>query len=143
MPIEIVVFDKQHYLAARDLWERTEGVGLSEADERGAIEAFLERNLGLSFAAMDGERLVGTILVGHDGRRGLIHHLAAAESARRRGIGARLVRAGLEALAGSGIRKCHLLVFAHNAAGRLFWQAIGAEHRETLAIYSLSTAPAP
>ena len=44
-----------------------------------------------------------------------------------------------EALASAGIQKCHLLVFHDNAAGRAFWERIGAERRTTLEIFSLPT----
>jgi putative acetyltransferase len=139
MSIEIRVFEMSDYLAARALWEVTEGVGLSAADERPGIEQFLARNPGLSLVAVREGRLVGTILVGHDGRRGLIHHLAIALSARRSGLGTRLVREALDGLARAGVQKCHLLVFADNTSGRAFWSAVGAEHRDTLTIYSLPT----
>ena len=139
MTVEIHAFNSRHFNEARNLWEFTEGVGLSEADSQRSIDAFLQRNPGLSFVAVEGEKLVGTILVGHDGRRGLIHHLAVAPACRRRGIGARLVRDGLAALKDAGIQKCHLLVFSNNSRARSFWQALGAEHREALIIYSLPT----
>lgn len=124
--------------AARLLWEGTEGVGLSAADEPAALYSFLQRNPGLSQAAEEAGRLVGTILVGHDGRRGLIHHLAVDPACRRAGLGRALVAAGLAALKAEGIGKCHLMVFTDNAAGRAFWAGIGAEWRSNLELYSLT-----
>lgn len=85
--------------------------------------------------------MTGTILVGHDGRRGLIHHLAVATDQRRSGLGRRLVAAGLAALRAQGIDKCHLMVFANNAEGAAFWTGIGATRRSELDLYSLATAP--
>ena len=64
---------------------------LSAADGRAEIASFLARNPGFSQVALEGGKLVATILVGHDGRRGLIHHLVVAEGARHRGLGRRLV----------------------------------------------------
>ena len=132
-------FEASDYDAARALWERSAGVGLSEADERGAIEAFLVRNPGLSFVAEADGRLAGTVLCGHDGRRGLIHHLVTDAALRRNGIGRALLGHTLDALRVAGIAKCHLLVFADNAAGITFWQAAGAVRRDELALFSLST----
>jgi predicted N-acetyltransferase YhbS len=86
------------------LWERSEGVGLSAADERAPIDAFLKRNPKLSFVAAAGDELIGTVLCGHDGRRGLIHHLVVAPEHRRRGVGAALLKSGLVALRGAGHR---------------------------------------
>ena len=137
MTEQIVPFEPAHYAAARALWEQTPGVGLSDADEPRAIEQFLMRNPGLSLAAFANGVLVGTVLVGHDGRRGLIHHLAVAAHVQRQGVGRRLVREGMARLRAAGIHKCHLLVFADNAPGRAFWAAVGAEHRESLTIYSI------
>jgi ribosomal protein S18 acetylase RimI-like enzyme len=127
--------------AARALWQATPGVGLSAADEPAALERFVTRNPGTSFVAESQGRLTGTILVGHDGRRGLIHHLAVAEGQRRTGLGRRLVAAGLAALQAQGIDKCHLMVFADNADGAAFWTAIGATRRNELTLYSLPTTP--
>lgn len=126
--------------AARALWEATPGVGLSTADEPQALTAFLVRNPGTSFVAETTGRIIGTILVGHDGRRGLIHHLAVATDQRRAGLGRALVAAGLSALRGQGIDKCHLMVFADNAEGARFWTAVGATRRGELDLYSLATA---
>ena len=52
------------------LWRKTEGIGLNESDTREAIALFLRRNPNLSLVAIAGSRIVGTILCGHDGRRG-------------------------------------------------------------------------
>ena len=138
--MRIVTFEQQHHAAALQLWRRCPGVGLSDADAAAPIAGFLQRNPGTSFAAFDGQRLVGTILVGHDGRRGLIHHLAVDSDCRRQGLGRRLVQQGLDALARQGIAKCHLLVMADNVEARAFWQAVQAELRTTLVVYSLPTA---
>jgi len=88
--IEIRPFTRSDYDAARPLWERSEGVGLSAADEQQAIFAFLERNPDMSFVAILEGKLIGTILCGHDGRRGLIHHLVTDSDHRRGGVGSEL-----------------------------------------------------
>jgi len=132
-------FLPQHILPARALWEKSEGVGLSEADEPQALVAFLERNPRLSLVALQGSAIVGTVLCGHDGRRGLIHHLVVAESHRCRGIGRRLLAGGLAGLRSAGIQKAHLLVFKSNAGGLAFWRSVGAEERTAIALFSVAT----
>jgi ribosomal protein S18 acetylase RimI-like enzyme len=134
--IEARSFRIEDYGPALELWKRCPGVGLSSADERDAVGAFIERNPGLSFAAWERERLVGTCLCGSDGRRGYLYHLAVDSGCRRRGIGAALASASLEALAATGIRKCHLFVLADNEAGAAFWAALGWKLRDDLAVYS-------
>ena len=139
VPFHIRSFQPSDYAAARNLWLRSDGVGLSVADERAAIDGFLKHNPGLSFVATAGGEVIGTILCGHDGRRGLIHHLVTAEVHRRSGIGTALLGRGLEALRDAGIDKCHLMVFRSNAAGLRFWRAAGARERVDLALFSIAT----
>lgn len=118
------------------LWQRSPGVGLSSADERGSIATYLERNPGMSFIARFDENIVGAILGGHDGRRGYIHHLAVDEVYRRHGIGNRLVDTCLAALEEVGIQKCHLFIFHENLDGIAFWQANSWTLREDIMVMS-------
>lgn len=117
------------YEAAIDLWSSSEGVRLRGADSREGIEKYLLRNPGLSFVAVlereagretDG-KVVGTIMAGHDGKRGYIQHLSVADSHRRAGIATQLVSLCLEALKKEGILKSHLMILAENETARKFW----------------------
>lgn len=118
------------------LWQKTPGLGLSEADSREGILAFLERNPGLCFVCEEGERLIGTILCGHDGRRGYIYHLAVDETYRKRGIGRQLTQQSLDALRLRGIAKCHLFVYRDNNEAEQFYNGFGWQKRTTLDIFS-------
>lgn len=113
------------YDEALALWQITEGMGLRPADAREPMTRYLERNPGLSFVARNGDRLVGTVLCGHDGRRGYLQHLAVDRAHRRQGIGRALVTRVLAALTKIGINKCHLFVIKENEAVVAFWQKIG------------------
>lgn len=130
--------------ACYSLWSASDGIGLSEADSHQNITKFLDRNPGLSFVAVDRRDscLAGAVLCGCDGRRGYLHHLAVAPSHRRRGIGGELVARALGALAGIGVRKCHIFVIADNGAGRKFWEAAGWELRTSLLVMSRDITPA-
>lgn len=124
------------YDSVLELWRQTPWIGLSQADERPALAAYLARNPGTSFVALAGGRVAGAILAGHDGRRGLIHHLAVAEDRRRQGLGRALVDKCLAALANQGLGKCHLFVFTENQAGREFWESLGFGVRDDLRLMS-------
>jgi len=124
------------YEEALSLWQRCEGVGLSEADSREGLEAFLARNPRTSFVARTSQGLVGTALCGHDGRRGYLHHLAVDEGERRRALGRSLVTHCLSALRGEGIDKCHLFVLSGNQAALAFWKQIGWAERTELVMWS-------
>jgi N-acetylglutamate synthase len=128
------------YAAVRALWDEVMPSSLSAADSREGIRCFLERNPGTSTVALHRDTIVGAALAGHDGRRGLIHHLAVAEAFRRRGIATLLVAECLDRLARAGIDKCHVLVFRGHASANAFWLASGALERGELSIYSLATA---
>ncbi|MGD0036352.1 MAG: GNAT family N-acetyltransferase [Bacteroidota bacterium] len=130
---EMTINDYNRILA---LWQKTPGLGLSDADLLKGIRAFLERNPGLCFVCEEGERLIGTILCGHDGRRGYIYHLTVDETYRKRGIGRQLTQQSLDALHLRGISKCHLFVYRDNKEAELFYDRLGWQRRTTLDIFS-------
>lgn len=121
------------------LWSNTPGMGLSSADSVQNIGKFLTRNAGLSFCYIKGGRIIGTILCGHDGRRGYIYHVTVAGEFRGRGIGRALVGKSLLRLREEGIDKCHLFVFADNDIGNAFWRSTGWIKRNDILIYSKNT----
>ena len=95
MTIETMQVEDYESLMA--LWKRSDGVGLSGADSRESLEKFLQRNPGLSFVLKDRDRIAGSIMAGHDGRRGHLYHLSVLEEYRRRGWGRDLVERCIEA----------------------------------------------
>ncbi|MFN2278672.1 MAG: GNAT family N-acetyltransferase [Candidatus Promineifilaceae bacterium] len=129
-------FNIDRYDEVYALWDRCSGVGLSSADERDQIAAYLARNPGMSFIALDGSVVIGIVLGGHDGRRGYLHHLAVDDDYRRQGIGRQLVENCLSALAAEGIQKCHLFIFHENVGGIAFWQAQGWTLRQDIRVMS-------
>lgn len=140
--MKIRPFAMEDYEAAYALWSNTPGVGLSDADKADSIRLFLARNPGLSFVAVDEDgALAGTVLAGHDGRRGFLYHLAVALSRRSHGTGQRLAQAALDALRQEGIAKVHIMVLGDNAAGQAFWSKLGWMLRDNLIIYSQNICP--
>jgi N-acetylglutamate synthase len=125
MRIRLDKMTMRHYDKVVALWRDSPGVAVSDSDARPSIRAYLRRNRGLSMVAMDGREVVGAILCGHDGRRGLLHHLAVANSHRRRGVGKALVQAAASKLKTQGIRKCWIIILPDNKDGRRFWKSIG------------------
>jgi putative acetyltransferase len=121
---------------AMDLWRNTPGIGLSAADGPEAVRAYMLRNPGLSLCARSGEALVGTVLAGHDGRRGYLHHLCVHEGYRNLGIGRLLVSRALDALAAEGMDKVHAFLFTDNAPGRKFWESTGWSWRTDIGVVS-------
>lgn len=71
-------------------------------------------------------------MAGHDGRRGIFHHVSIAPEYRKQGIGRKLVESAAEALRNEGINKVLLVVFTHNDNGNQFWEHMGFTVREDL-----------
>lgn len=119
------------------LWNSTEQSrrALNPVDDsREGIERYLKRNPSTCFLAFTEEdrKTVGVILTGHDGRRGIIHHMCVHPDCRRQGIARMLVQTAEEALRREGITKVFGLVFRNNEAGNAFWEKQGYSLRTNL-----------
>ena len=139
--IRVRPFELTDHAAAIALWQATEGIGLSDADTRENITAYLQRNPGMSFVAVSGEGVIGAVLCGTDGRRGYLHHLAVDPAYRGRGVGRELVARCLGALRRVGLPKCHLFLFRANRSGKKFWEHIGWRLRSDLDVVSIELPP--
>lgn len=125
--------------AALSLWSRSEGVGLSPEETPAMLTAYLARNPGLSAVALGSEgALLGAVLAGHDGRRGMIYHLAVDPAHRRQHLGRRLVAHSLAGLHAAGIAKASILVYAQNGAAQAFWDKLGWKAREDLRLMQVA-----
>ena len=80
------------------LWKKIRGFGIRSIDDsREGVDRFLKRNPTTSVVAEKDGRIVGSILCGHDGRRGCFYHVCVDENYRRHGIGKAMVVASMEA----------------------------------------------
>ena len=131
--IEYRVMTIADYEEVYELWQNALETTLSGAnDSRSGIEKYLNRNPKTSFVALDGRKIVGAILAGHDGRRGFIGHLAVLSEYRRQKIASMLVSKAKAALREEGIRKAVLLVKKDNTAGNSFWDNMQFQIREDI-----------
>lgn len=116
MPIREVRFpdDSPEVL---DLWQRcAPGISLGASDTLAEIEKKLRRDPDL-FLVMEAEgKIVGTVLGGFDGRRGMIYHLAVDPAHRQQGLGQRLMQEVEVRLRRKGCRKAYLLLVPGNPA---------------------------
>lgn len=137
MQIRVMTIDDYEQVAA--LWHSIEGFGIRSMDDsREGVELFLRRNPTTSAVAVDGDRVVGAILCGHDGRRGCLYHVCVAEDHRKQGIGQKMVAFCMEALKKEKINKVSLIAFTSNAVGNAFWKSIGWTKREDLNYYDFT-----
>ena len=103
------------------LWDSIEkGVSLGRSDTSKEIQKKLERDPDLFLVAEENGQIIGTVIGGFDGRRGLIYHLAVAASFRGRGIGSRLMEEVEAKMRTKGCLRCYLLVTADNPEGMAY-----------------------
>ena len=117
------------------LWNSTEQSkrALNPVDDsREGIERYIKRNPTTCFGAFSGDKLVGVILTGHDGRRALIHHMCVHPDYRRMNIASSLVKLAEEALKAEGIQKIIGFVFKDNDVANAFWERQGYTLRTNL-----------
>lgn len=118
------------------MWQITTKRALSSADERPQMERYLKRNEGLSQVAVVDGKIVGTVLAGHDGRRGFIHHMAVLPEYRRQHIGHALAETAIAQITAEGIEKTHIFCYQNNETGQKFWRDFGFVKRDDVYVFS-------
>ena len=121
------------------LWKKIKGFGIRSIDDsREGVERFLKRNPTTSVVAVEDGKVVGSILCGHDGRRGCLYHVCVSEQYRRHGIGKKMVEFCIQALQAERINKVCLNAFVTNAVGNAFWQRMGWSNRTDMNYYDFT-----
>jgi ribosomal protein S18 acetylase RimI-like enzyme len=80
----------------------------------------------------DGDAIVATAMVGHDGHRGWVYYVATDPDRRARGYGRAIMNAAEDWLRAAGIAKLQLLVRRENARAGAFYQSIGYAEAQTI-----------
>ncbi len=127
-------FDQVHAL-----WMTISGFAIRSIDDsREGVERFLRRNPATSVVAEEDGKIVGSILCGHDGRRGCLYHVCVHKDYRMRGIGTAMVVYAMNALKEEQISKVSLIAFTKNDIGNAFWNRIGWTRRLDLNYYDFT-----
>ena len=117
-------------------WMTIKGFAIRSIDDsRVGVERFLKRNPTTSVVAIEDGKVVGSILCGHDGRRGCLYHVCVHRDYRMRGIGKAMVVFAMNALKEEQISKVSLIAFTQNDIGNAFWNRIGWTQRLDLNYY--------
>ena len=118
------------------LWQSIEkGVRVGRSDTQTEIEKKLGRDPDLFLVAVSDQSIVGSVIGGFDGRRGLIYHLAVAREFRGRGIGSRLMDEVENRLRAKGCLKCYLLVTSDNPEAEDYYRHHGWQHMDYIHLY--------
>lgn len=114
----------QDLAAVLALWQAAgSGIHLRRSDEPQEIEKKLARDPDLFLVAEAGGRIVGAVLGGFDGRRGMVYHLAVAHALRRQGIAGLLMDELEQRLRQKGCIRAYLLVTRDNHEAIRFYEA--------------------
>lgn len=128
-----------HYDSVMDLWRRS-GLSSLRPNGRDSREAFTRQvshvDSQIVLGLEDDERLVGVVVVTHDGRKGWINRLAVEPAERRKGYASRLVAAAEKALHEKGIEVIAVLIERENADSLALFQDLGYRWHDD--IYYLS-----
>ena len=131
--MEIRVMTEKDYASAYQLWVSYPDMVLDSLDNsEEEIVRFLKRNAETCLVALEDESFIGTILIGTDGYRAYIYHVAVHPYFRRKGVGRALVEQALSTVKRLGIHKVSLVVFERNELGNRFWQELGFSVRNDL-----------
>jgi ribosomal protein S18 acetylase RimI-like enzyme len=135
--ITIRQFDlERDYHAVTALWENSgTGIRLRRSDRFEEIEKKVQRDPDLFLVAESTDRIVGTVIGGFDGRRGMMYHLAVAGGHRNRGIGSMLVDKLEEELLAKGCLRYYLLVTKDNQEAIRFYEGRGWKRMDDLYAY--------
>lgn len=120
----------EDYEDVYSLWTSIHGFAMRSIDDsREGVQRFLNRNSQLSVVAIADGKIVGSILVGNDGRHGSFYHVCVQEEYRKHGIGKAMVTEAMHRLKDEGINKIQLVAFAGNQIGNQFWHTEGWSER--------------
>ncbi len=124
-----------------NLWASMErGVSLGRSDTPDEIQKKLTHDPDLFLVAEENGQIIGTVIGGYDGRRGLLYHLAVAASYRGRGIGSRLMNEVESRLRAKGCLRCYLLVTTDNPEGMQYYEKHGWERMDYVVTYGKNLA---
>jgi len=100
-------------------------------DSKEAIAAQIAANPEFFLGALEGNRLVGTVIISCDMRKGWINRLAVDPAYKRRGIAKVLIAESEKTLRKQGIRIFCALIEDYNVASRELFRECGyVEHRD-------------
>lgn len=121
----------QDFEAVIDLWSNAgEGVHLGISDTYDEIAKKIKRDPQLFLVAEVEGRVIGAVLGGFDGRRGLVYHLAVHHSQRKRGIASALMLELEKRFKAIGCRRVYLLVTPENTTAQQFYEKRGWQRME-------------
>ncbi|WP_108662465.1 GNAT family acetyltransferase [Acuticoccus kandeliae] len=113
------------------LWERC-GLTRPWNDPRADLRFALASPVSTVLLGFRGDRLVASVMVGHDGHRGVVYYVSVDPEFGRHGYGREIMVAAEAWLAERGVPKLNLMIRTENAAVAAFYEALGYQVEERL-----------
>lgn len=114
------------YPQAVEIWKNSApGISFSKSDSAEEIQKKLKYSPDLFLVAESDNAIIGTIIGGYDGRRGMIYHLAVKEEFRNAGLGKILMQEIEARFKAKGCLKSYLMVTKENEPVIQYYQKLG------------------
>lgn len=122
----IRAFNIGDYDAVLELWQNCElPYKPNGRDRRGKVEKEITKDTAIFLVAEIDDRIIGTVLATHDGRKGWINRLAVAAEFRHQGLARLLLEEAEEALYKKGIGIITCLIEDYNQTSMDFFRKAG------------------
>lgn len=114
-----------------NLWQNAgPGIHVRRSDEQQELAKKLQRDPDLFLVAETDGQIIGSVLGGFDGRRGMVYHLAVEASYRKMGLGTMLMDELEKRLKSKGCIRSYLLVTHDNLEAIHFYLNSGWENMD-------------
>jgi ribosomal protein S18 acetylase RimI-like enzyme len=115
------------------LWQNAgPGIHLRRSDESEEIAKKIQRDPDLFLVAEIDGLIIGSVLGGFDGRRGMVYHLAINDTYRKKGVGTVLMNELESRMKQKGCIRSYLLVTRDNMDAIHFYESQGWEQMDLL-----------
>jgi ribosomal protein S18 acetylase RimI-like enzyme len=123
-PLAISTIEDADIAAVVALWQRC-GLTRPWNDPDADIALARRRENSTVLVGRDGDAIVATAMVGHDGHRGWVYYVAVDPDRRAQGFGRTIMNAAEDWLRQAGIPKLQLLVRRENTQAGAFYSSLG------------------
>jgi ribosomal protein S18 acetylase RimI-like enzyme len=127
--MHIRIYQETDYSEVLKLWKET-GISIGHSDEEEEVKKILKANPETFLVGILDGKVIGSVIGGYDGRRGLIHHLAVLPENQGKGLGKKLMLEVEKRFAEMGVVKSHLLIDSDNKKVIDFYLRLGWELRD-------------
>jgi ribosomal protein S18 acetylase RimI-like enzyme len=117
--------------AVAALWQRC-GLTRPWNDPQADIALARQGSNSTILLGREGDAVVASVLVGHDGHRGAVYYVAVDPEHRNKGFGRVIMTAAEDWLRARGILKLNLMVRGDNAQVKAFYETQGYDEQERI-----------